>query len=595
MNALDALKEKVSRMNIAQKLIGGFGIICVFILINAVMTIVIHFYAQNLQKKEAEVYLPVKANLTEMMNMLTESRRLAVNWVFVDHQPNTPDKIKLAAIVDTNFELVLNQMKEKTADWQQNYQDTLAIVEQKVAAFFDMERTVMNNLSTFDSYDDPILQMESEMLVQNDGDIEIAEKELQSLMGALSGICDKECEDIKSKIDSSQTLQLVFVILMSLLVLSIALIVGRLLYNSIIAPLQKGVVFAEAIGRGDLTVTVDVDQNDEIGQLSKALQAMVTNLKETVVSIEHNANELVVSGSQLKDSSQKLSKGASEQAASAEEVSTAIEEMVANIDQNTENAIATEKLTASTVENVNLSSQYSAEAAEAMKTISEKISIISDIAFQTNILALNAAVEAVRAGEQGRGFSVVAAEVRKLAERSKQAANEIVALVNQGLKVTQLAGEKAKALVPDIEKTTVLIKEISAASIEQKTGAEQINMAMQNLNVITQENASSSDELTNSSVHLSKLATNLKQAVGQFKLEEGAEEANIANAEASESDKANESSSVSAKAAEPNTNSFASEAQPERKKSSESQMGGVKINLGNIGDKEFDLDNYEKF
>ena len=126
-----------------------------------------------------------------------------------------------------------------------------------------------------------------------------------------------------------------------------------------------------------------------------------------------------------------------------------------------------------------------------------------------------------------------------------------MALVNQGLKVTQLAGEKAKALVPDIEKTTVLIKEISAASIEQKTGAEQINMAMQNLNVITQENASSSDELTNSSVHLSKLATNLKQAVGQFKLEEGAEEANIANAEASESDKANESSSVSAKAAEP--------------------------------------------
>ena len=354
---------------------------------------------------------------------------------------------------------------------------------------------------------------------------------------------------------------------------------------SIIDPLKRGVVFAKAIGSGDLTATVNVDQKDEIGQLASALQGMVDGLKRTVVAIEKNANELVASGSQLKESSQKLSKGASEQAASAEEVSTAIEEMVANIDQNTENAIATEKLTASTVENVNLSSKYSGEAAEAMKTISEKISIISDIAFQTNILALNAAVEAVRAGEQGRGFSVVAAEVRKLAERSKQAANEIVALVNKGLKVTQMAGEKAKALVPDIEKTTVLIKEISAASIEQKTGAEQINLAMQNLNVITQENASSSDELTNSSLHLSSLAANLKEAVGYFKLNE----ADVAEAKAAHSE-----SPADAKApvaTEPEDVKPAAETAQHV----EQKMSGVKIDLGNISSKEFDLDNYEKF
>lgn len=231
---------------------------------------------------------------------------------------------------------------------------------------------------------------------------------------------------------------------MSLLVLGSALFVGRLLYISIITPLKKGVAFAEAIGRGDLTVSVDATSNDEIGQLSRTLQSMVENLKKTVVTIERNANELVASGVSLNDSSQKLSKGASEQAASAEEVSTAIEEMVANIDQNTENAVATEKLTSSTVENVNLSSQYSGEAAEAMKTIAEKITIISDIAFRINILALNAAVEAVRAGEQGRGFSVVAAEARKL-ERSKQAANEIVTLVNKGLKVTRDGWREGKS------------------------------------------------------------------------------------------------------------------------------------------------------
>ncbi len=579
-----SFREYVSNLNIAQKLIGGFGIIVVFIVLNAIMTAAIHAYTRHLQTTETEQYLPVKSNVDLMMNKISESRRLAVNWVFVDHQPNTPDKVKLAAIVDTEFNAILKEVKEKTADWEADFTDTLAIVEEKVQSFFDLERTVMNNLSTFDSYDDPILLMESEMLVQSDGDIELTEKEIQSYMATLGRICDNKCNDIKTNIDRSSTVQLVFVILMSLLVLAAALFVGRLLYVSIINPLKKGVAFAEAIGRGDLTVSVEATSNDEIGKLSRTLQAMVENLKKTVLTIEQNANELVDSGVSLNASSQKLSKGASEQAASAEEVSTAIEEMVANIDQNTENALATEKLTSSTVENVNLSSQYSGEAAEAMKTISEKISIISDIAFQTNILALNAAVEAVRAGEQGRGFSVVAAEVRKLAERSKQAANEIVALVNKGLKVTQMAGEKAKALVPDIEKTTVLIKEISAASLEQKTGAEQINMAMQNLNVITQENASSSDELTNSAVLLSSLASSLKEAVGQFKLDEEdvkAAEAAAAKATAEPAPKPAEKPSEEPRRREA------------RQEPTTGHKPGVKIDLGNS--KEFDLDNYEKF
>ncbi len=568
-------------MTIARKLVGGFGVICVVILVNAIVTVSTHFFSRSLQETESEEFLPVKANLELLMSKINESRRLAVNWVFVDHQPNTPDKVKLAAIVNTEYEAVFKQVKDKTLGWEQSFLDTLAVLDEKAHAFFDMERTVMNNLSTFDSYDDPILLMESEMLVQSDGDIEVAEKELQAVLGTLDGICDVKCADIRDRIDSSSTLQLVFVFTLSFLVLGVALVVGVALYRGIVAPLKKGVEFAEAIGRGDLTASISVEQKDEIGQLAVALQAMAESLKNTVLTIERNANELVASGGQLRDSSQKLSKGASEQAASAEEVSTAIEEMVANIDQNTENAVATEKLTSSSVSNVTLSSQYSAEAAEAMKTIAEKISIISDIAFQTNILALNAAVEAVRAGEQGRGFSVVAAEVRKLAERSKQAANEIVALVNKGLKVTQMAGEKAKNLVPDIEKTTVLIKEISAASLEQKTGAEQINLAMQNLNVITQENASSSDELTNNSVLLSQLATNLKQLIGKFKLDDKVKE-------------------VHEKTAADDAPWRKEEAQPakpreaRRKESSEAQRTpGVKINLGDT--KEFDLDNYEKF
>lgn len=579
------------KLNIGQKLLAGFGIIFVFILLNALLTIGIHMYTQHMQDREVGEYLPVKEKLSEMESLISESKRLTVNWVYVDHQPDSPEKVKLRNIIDKDFDEVLNEVKTNTAEWDQAFVDTLVYLDEKVHAFFDLQKIVMNNLNSFESYDDVMAMMESEMLVQSDGDIVVAEVELNAVMSYLITSCDALCDDIESSISLWSNMQLVFCIVMTLIVMGMSGFVGWMLYQSIVNPLKQGVLFAQAIGGGDLTATVEVDQDDEIGQLSKALRDMVANLRNIVMSIEKNANQLVVSGDDVKENSLKLSKGASEQAASAEEVSTAIEEMVANIDQNTENAIATEKITTSTAENVTLSSQYSAEAAEAMNLISQKITIISDIAFQTNILALNAAVEAVRAGEHGRGFSVVAAEVRKLAERSKQAANEIVALVAKGMKVSQMAGEKAKMLVPEIEKTTVLVKEISAASIEQKTGAEQINLAMQNLNVITQENASSSDELTNSSVQLSALAESLRAAVSFFKIDES----QVQSEEVPVAENKTETSNATAQASKSKESTDGdSEPKSRRNRVTEHQQGTT-IDLGNLSSSEFDLDNYEKF
>ena len=576
------------KLNIGQKLLAGFGVIFLFILINALLTIGIHVYTSNMQDKEIGEYLPVKEKLSNMSNLIAETKRLTVNWVYVDHQPDSPEKVKLKNIIDTGFDEVLKEVKENTIEWDQAFVDTLNVLDTKVHEFFDLQRIVMNNLNSFESYDDVMAMMESEMLVQSDGDIVVSEIQLNEYMSYLIAVCDKLCEDTESSIATWSTAQLVFCILMTLIVMAMSGLVGWMLYSSIVNPLKQGVVFAQAIGNGDLTATVDVNQEDEIGQLSDALRDMVRNLRNIVMSIEKNANDLVESGDDVKSNSLKLSKGASEQAASAEEVSTAIEEMVANIDQNTENAIATEKITTSTAENVTLSSQYSAEAAEAMSLISQKITIISDIAFQTNILALNAAVEAVRAGEHGRGFSVVAAEVRKLAERSKQAANEIVDLVAKGMKVSQMAGEKAKMLVPEIEKTTVLVKEISAASIEQKTGAEQINLAMQNLNVITQENASSSDELTNSSVQLSALAENLRAAVSFFKIDESQKSV-------AETEEQTKQETVKPQAKESKAESFGATETKRKREKSDEHMHGTTIDLGNLSSNEFDLDNYEKF
>jgi methyl-accepting chemotaxis protein len=198
-----------------------------------------------------------------------------------------------------------------------------------------------------------------------------------------------------------------------------------------------------------------------------------------------------------------------------------MEEMAANIQQNTDNAQEADKISQKVQEGVKKVGNASQESLISIKNIAEKIGIINDIAFQTNILALNAAVEAARAGEQGRGFAVVAAEVRKLAERSKIAADEIVALSSKSVNVTETASALMNDLIPEIEKTAKLVQEIAAASMEQTSGADQVNTAIQQLNQVTQQNAAASEEMATSAEELSSQAEQLKEIISYFRIDSG--------------------------------------------------------------------------
>ncbi len=352
-------------------------------------------------------------------------------------------------------------------------------------------------------------------------------------------------------------------LLISILIASllIAIAAATWIALNISRGLSSAVGLANAVAIGDLSQTIAVKSNDEIGDLVTSLNTMTANLNATAavadaiangdltveakrlsdkdtlgISLENmleklrtivtqaiQAAENVSSGSQeLSASAEQLSQGSTEQASSTEEASSSMEEMAANVKQNAENAATTEKMAGQSAKDAEASGIAVGKAVDAMQTIAAKINIVQEIARQTDLLALNAAVEAARAGEHGKGFAVVASEVRKLAERSQAAAAEIGTLSVDTVKVAQEAGAMLAKLVPDIKKTAELVEEITAACREQDVGSSQINQAIQQLDKVTQQNAAASEQVSATSEELAAQAEQLQTTIAFFRLDDRA-------------------------------------------------------------------------
>jgi len=349
-------------------------------------------------------------------------------------------------------------------------------------------------------------------------DAKVKFDEMRGYIDQLTALTLERVENHRNAADSTFRKTTITIAVTTLLGLIIGLSLALIIAGGITRPLKKLMGIVDKVSGGDLEMDLEMERGDEIGQLVRRIGLMVDKIRSVVVDVAAASENVANASEAMSASTEQMSQGATEQATSSEEASSSMEEMSSNIRQNADNALQTEKIAVKAAEDTIQGGTAVTETVQAMGQIAEKISIIEEIARQTNMLALNAAIEAARAGEHGKGFAVVAAEVRKLAERSQTAAAEIIQLSSSSMEVAEKAGQMLEQMVPDIRKTAELVQEIAAASSEQNAGAAQINKAIQQLDHVTQQNASAAEQMSSTAEELASQAVHLGRTIAFFKV-----------------------------------------------------------------------------
>ncbi len=498
-------------MKIGPKLIAGF---CIVAIVAAIVGVVGIFSIRSIDEADTKLFMDVTVPLGQLTNIAVAFQRTRVE-VRDMIAANDPEEIASSAkLIDELY----NEINEQAI----LYEKTLLSDEgRKLFASFGKTREAYGVFRT---------RAEQAALINDDtaalevivqgGQAALAEREAIDAMFQQKVKLGREIAADNTDLANMSTLIMIIVILIGVI---ISVVLGLVLSNSITKPLGVAVGISTEIAQGDLRRNVEVaylSRKDEIGQLAKALEEMITQLRNITISIQTSADTVSSGSGGISSAAQQLSQGSAEQASAVEEVSASIEEMASSIKQNSENAFTTEKMASKSSVEASEGGQAVSETVTAMKNIAAKITIIEEIARQTNLLALNAAIEAARAGEAGKGFAVVASEVRKLAERSQVAAQEISSLSSTSVAIAEKAGTLLLNIVPAIQKTSELVQEISATSKEQSTGSEQISKAIMQLDSVVQQNASAAEEMASMAEELSSQSEHLQSTIEFFKVPE---------------------------------------------------------------------------
>ena len=354
-----------------------------------------------------------------------------------------------------------------------------------------------------------------EILTQYAEQAERLNAALQAHMDYNSLLAKKSAEEaVTTKADATWVLNAI-----AAAILLFTGVLGGLIARGIIDPLNELKQVVEALAEGDFTAAINIEREDEIGVVVDSLKEMRRRLIDVVQQVRTNSDALGSAAQEISATAQSISQGATEQAAGVEETTASIEELSSTVKQNADNAKLTKGISATAAGESANGGAAVKRTVEAMKEIADKISLIEDIAYKTNLLSLNAAIEAALAGEHGRGFTVVAAEVRKLAENSRITAQEINSLAKNSVKIAEDAGNLLERMVPNIQKTAELVDKITSASEEQAQGINQISNAISQLDKAAQQNASGSEELAATAEELSGQAMQLQQVMAFFKVD----------------------------------------------------------------------------
>ena len=435
------------------------------------------------------------ATVTELMQIATKSLGEAEKrWAEYTAMPRDPRQSEAAALeIQRNYDI---------------YHGALAELIQllgagKINDFFDQPTQ---------GYQDGFEKAYVNYLQQNDGLYELAVQD--------------------SNASYSQALWILFGVMIAVLAVIVSVWLG--VRKTLIAPLNRLIDSIRHIAGGDLVKRIDVESDNEMGQLAHSLRHMQGELARTVGEVRQGADAIYSGASEIAMGNNDLSSRTEQQAASLEETAASMEELTATVKQNAENARQASHLALSASETAQKGGKVVDNVVQTMRDItasSQKIadiiSVIDGIAFQTNILALNAAVEAARAGEQGRGFAVVAGEVRNLAQRSAQAAREIKSLIEDsvnrvdlGSTLVESAGETMDEIVNAVTRVTDIMGEIASASDEQSRGIDQVGLAVAEMDRVTQQNASLVEESAAAAAALEEQASRLTQAVAVFRIQQ---------------------------------------------------------------------------
>jgi len=347
-----------------------------------------------------------------------------------------------------------------------------------------------------------------------------AEKIMASLVPMVKNQNELATTDAKLALDKSET-SITFINTITVIGVILAIAIAAVISRSITRPLNTLLKAADDLrdGDGDLTQRLPNFGTNEIGLVTNAFNGFIEKIQSVLINVRDAAHQIDTASLQISSTAQSLSQGSSEQASSVEETSASLEQMSASIDQNTESAKATDAMARKTSSEAEQGGQAVKETVDAMTEIANKIGLIEDIAYKTNLLALNAAIEAARAGEHGKGFAVVADEVRKLAERSQVSSQEISELASNSVIVAQRAGNLLEEIVPGIQQTANLVMEITAASEEQSVGVNQVNQAIEQLDKVSQQNAAASEQLAATAEQMTSQSQQLQSTIGFFTLD----------------------------------------------------------------------------